>query len=135
MASHAHECSSSCSTPVARGGRSDVVAAQRWGSRGGDDSRQHVAGRDGVVSRAVTVAAGDPSATGERVSPGLGGPVGGLAAPGAVAYRALCARTLACGAIVGGGSLRVAAGHAEGRMKPRGRAAAASGIQAIDNNG
>ena len=123
------------STPRARGGGGDGGAAQcRWG-RSGDEARQHAAGRDGGVPRAVAVTPGAPPAAGERVAPGLGGTVGRLAAPGTVACGALCPRALACGAIVGGRSPRAVAGHAEGRMRRRGRAATASVVKVyVDQN-
>src|SRR5919197_1222100 len=90
--------------------------------RGRDDSREHAAGRHGAVPGAAADAPGDPAAAGERVSPGLGGPVGGLAAPGAVAGGPLCSRTLARGASVGRSDLRAAAGPAGSRLRRRERA-------------
>src|SRR4030095_12710542 len=66
--------------------------------------------------------AGDPPALGERVSPRLGGPVGGLVAPGAVAGGTLDPRTLASGAGVGGGKPHAGPAAARGRMRSRGKA-------------
>src|SRR5262249_42746146 len=74
-------------------------------------------GCDGVGPQPPTDAPRHTAATGERVSPGLGGAVGRLAAPGAVASRSLCPRTLASCPNAGSSGSRVAAGPAHSRMR------------------
>src|SRR5438874_940487 len=104
-----------------------------WRGRGrrGDNAREHAARRDGLVPGAPADAAGDPLAARERVSPGLGGTVGCLAASRSLATGPLCPRTLAIGTAVGGRGLRACYGHAESRMRDRGRATEATGEKVI----
>src|SRR4029434_1790475 len=97
-----------------------TLVLRRWGAR--DVPRQHLARCDGVVLGPAADTAGAPPALGERVSPRLGGPVGGLVAPGAVAGGTLDPRTLASGASVGGGKPPTRPDAARGRMRSRGKA-------------
>src|SRR5215470_17259312 len=66
---------------------------------------------------------GHLAAAGECVSPGLGGAVGGLAAPGVVTGGPFYPRTLAGRPRVAGRGSRATAGHAQGGMRHRGAAA------------
>src|SRR5213593_3218111 len=131
MAPHAHARSGAGRAAVAGGGGGDVVAAQCGRGRRGDNSREHAARRDGLVPGAPADAAGDPLAARERVSPGLGGTVGCLAASRSLATGPLCPRTLAIGTAVGGRGLRACYGHAESRMRGQGRATEATGEKVI----
>src|SRR4029453_8614657 len=119
---YAHDRSGAGGTAVVGRGRGHVVAAQCGGGSRRDDSPPDLGRLGGVLFGPAADTAGDPPALGERVSPRLGGPVGGLVAPGAVAGGTLDPRTLASGASVGGGKPHAGPDAARGRMRSRGKA-------------
>jgi hypothetical protein len=117
VAAHAHDAARTGGPPVAGRRRRPLVAAERrWGSRG-DHPGQHGPRHHGAGTPAAADAASDPRSTGERLSPRVESPPGGVARPRTAAHRALGARTLAGWATTGGGGNCPAAYRASGGLR------------------